>query len=114
MKNKREYARLKKGRISSFSFQEGNQNVVLLKPLKISLRDISAGGIGILSSAYLEPKSTLSIELIWYEMSFVVIGKVRWCHLQNGNYRCGIQLIFMPETLKKSILEEEATELYTH
>ncbi|MGX8795714.1 PilZ domain-containing protein [Fusibacter sp. JL298sf-3] len=91
------------GNIESFNFHTTNREVEIQFPLEISLRDISAGGLGIKSNAFLETDTTLSVNLEFEGESFVVIGKIVWCHFCGdacGNkYDCGLKLIYMPEQL---------------
>lgn len=97
---KRRAKRYHVGVIESFNFHESNKAVEIDFPLEISLRDISAGGLGIKSNVIFEKDTTLSLNLELEEESYVVIGKIVWCEPCGDFYDCGLKLIYMPEPLR--------------
>lgn len=95
------------GKIESFNFQHGNEIVQIDTPIEISLKDISLGGLGIISSNAFDVDTTLSIGLILEEESFVVIGKIVWCQSMGAYYESGLKLIYMPHELNDLITDVE-------
>ncbi|MDK2866563.1 MAG: PilZ domain [Clostridiales bacterium] len=91
------------GEIESYSFQGDNRLVEINRPNIISLKDISTGGLGIQSATKFEAGTTLSIDLIINETSFVVIGRIVWCRENGIHYDCGLRLIYIPDDLENII-----------
>jgi len=95
------------GIIESFNFHSSQNNVVINTPLEISLIDMSIGGLGIKSNVLLENDTTLSINLQFEEINYVVIGKIVWCIEEGSIYNCGLKLIYMPSELKHYLEDKE-------
>jgi hypothetical protein len=87
------------GAIESFSFQGENAVVEIDRPLEISLKDMSVGGLGIKSKTKFDIDTTLSIDLMIESDNYVVIGKIVWCKSNGAYYDCGLKLIYMPDEL---------------
>jgi hypothetical protein len=100
------------GEIESYSFQGDNRMVVINRPNIISLKDISTGGLGIQSTTQFSDGTTLSIDLIINDTSFVVIGRIVWCRANGIHYDCGLRLIYIPEDLEYLIngYEDEGSQ----
>jgi len=98
------------GVIESYSFQGENTIVEIDRPIEISLKNMSAGGLGIKSKTAFEIDSTLSIDLMIESYNYVVIGKIVWCKSNGAYYESGLKLIYMPDELMNllDIAGEEA------
>lgn len=87
------------GNIETYNFHATNRSVEIHTPLEITLRDISAGGLGIKSTIMLDPEVTISMNLDLNEENYVIIGKVVWCKSEGEVYSCGLKLIYIPDDL---------------
>lgn len=108
--DKRKDKRFLVGSIESFNFHETNRDVEMYFPAEISLRDISAGGLGIKSSVAIALDTTLSVNLELEGNHYVVIGKVVWCRPKNGQHDCGLKVIYMPEGLISQFIRHSETK----
>lgn len=100
MERRREKRLSQLGMIESFNFHSSQHNVIINAPVEISLIDMSVGGIGIKSNVALENETTISINIQFEEMNYVVIGRVVWCKQEGNLFNCGLKLIYIPSDLK--------------
>lgn len=98
--------------IETYNFHATNRSVEIHTPLEVTLKDISAGGLGIKSTINLEPDVTISMNLELDDENYVIIGKVVWCKPVGEVFSCGLKLIYMPDDLVRYIssLDESMTK----
>jgi hypothetical protein len=105
---------LKSEKINCYHLFENEKRYDLKSPFAFVVKDLSIGGMGILTHYPLKVGQVLSFHYTFYHMPYQLMGKVVWARYLGGTCKAGLEFIATPNNLIleiKAFLKNTTSEL---
>jgi hypothetical protein len=113
MKKERAFKRYKSTNEIQANIEKFQTDVIDIKPMAISLVDISEGGLCVDMKDSLPIDQHVNVDIKIKNKTFNLIGRVVWNKKHNDYYKVGLELVYVDEFFVfklKSIVNQEGNQ----
>lgn len=108
---------LKSEKINCYHLYEDDKRYDLNKPFSFIVKDLSIGGMGIITHKHLKKNQVLSFYYTFYHVPYQLMARVVWIEQLGSNFKVGLEFVATPNNFIseiKAFLENSSIEFENH